>query len=64
MLQMVYFAHFLSQFSYGMIFWGSSSSLINVLIIQKRAIRIMLTLGPRSFVESVSKNWIYLNFLV
>jgi len=33
MLQMVYFAHFLSQFSYGMIFWGSSSSLRNVLII-------------------------------
>jgi hypothetical protein len=37
-----------SQINYGMIFWGSSSSMRNVFIIQKRAIGIMLRLGPRS----------------
>jgi hypothetical protein len=44
---MTYFAHFDSQINYG-IFWGSSSSMRNVFIIQKSAIRIMLRLGPRS----------------
>jgi hypothetical protein len=48
MLQMVYFAHFHSQISCGIIFWGSSSSMRNVFIIRNRAIRIMLRLGPRS----------------
>jgi hypothetical protein len=44
-LQMAYFAHFHSQINYGIIFWGSSSSMRNFFIIQKRAIRIMLRLG-------------------
>jgi hypothetical protein len=48
MLQIACFAHFQSQISYGMIFWGSSSSMRNVLIIKKRANRNMLRLGPRS----------------
>ena len=48
MLHMIYFVHFYSPISYGIIFWGSSSSLRNVFITQKRAIRIMLRLGPRS----------------
>jgi len=34
MLHMAYFAHFYSQISYGIIFWGSSSSVRNVFIIQ------------------------------
>jgi hypothetical protein len=42
------FAHFHSHISYGIIFWGSSSSMKNVFAVQKRAIRIMLRLGPRS----------------
>jgi len=42
---MVYFAHFHSHISYGIIFWGSSSSMRNVSIIQKWAVRIM---GPQS----------------
>ena len=46
-LLMVYFAHFYSCISYGIIFWGLSSPVRNVFIIQKRAIRIMLRLGPR-----------------
>jgi hypothetical protein len=45
---MAYFAHFHSQINYGVIFWGSSSSMKNVYIIQKRAIRIILRLGPSS----------------
>ena len=48
MLWMVYLAHFHSLISYGIIFWSSSSSMRNVLIIKKRAIRIKLSLGPRS----------------
>jgi hypothetical protein len=45
---MVYFAHFHSKISYGLIFLGSSSSMRNVFITQERAIRILLRLGPRS----------------
>jgi len=48
MLRMVYFAHFNSQISYNIIFWGSFSSMRNVFIIQKREIRIMLRMGPTS----------------
>ena len=47
-LHMVYFAHFYSFISCGLVFCGSSSSLRIVFIIQKREIRIMLRLGPRS----------------
>jgi hypothetical protein len=32
----------------GIIFWGSSSTMHNVFLLQKRIIRIMLGLGPRS----------------
>jgi len=34
-LRMVYFAHFYPHMTYGIVFWGSSSSMINVFIIQK-----------------------------
>jgi len=45
---MVYFGHFYSHISYGIVFWGSCSSMKHGFIIQKRAVRIMLRLGPRS----------------
>ena len=50
LLRMVYFARFYSQISYGVIIWGSTPSVRNVFIINKKktAIRIMLRLGPRS----------------
>jgi len=48
MFCMVYFAHLYSQIIYGIILWGSSSLMRNIFIIQRRAIRIMLRLGPRS----------------
>jgi hypothetical protein len=44
---MVYFACFIFT-NYSIIFWGSSSSMRNDFIIQKRQIRIMLRLGPMS----------------
>jgi len=52
-LHMVYFAHFYSHISYGIVLWGLSSSMRNVFIIQKRTIRIMLKLGPRSSYREV-----------
>ena len=48
-LCMVYFAHCYSQIIYCIIFWSSSSSMRNVFIIQKRAIRIMFREGQRSY---------------
>jgi hypothetical protein len=47
-LQVVYFAHFQSQLGFGIIFWGLSSTMRSVFVVQKWAIRIMLRLGPRS----------------
>ena len=46
-LRMVYFAHFCSHISYGIVFWGLSSSMRNVFIIQKRAIRVQGVLVDR-----------------
>ena len=48
MLRMVYFAHFRSKISNGVIFWGPLSSVRNFFVIQEREIRILLRLGPRS----------------
>jgi hypothetical protein len=47
-LRIVFFAHFQSLINYGIIIWGSSTTMQNVFLIQKRIIRIMLGLGPRS----------------
>ena len=47
-LRIVYFAYFQSLVNYGIIFWGSSSTMHNVFLMQKRIIRIMLGFGPSS----------------
>jgi hypothetical protein len=60
---MVYFAHFYSHISYGIVFWNSASSVKNVLIIQKRAVRIILRLGPRSSCREGLKKWDILSSL-
>lgn len=47
LLKMVYYANFHSILSYGIIFWGSSSFMNGIFVIQKRALRTMLHLGFR-----------------
>jgi hypothetical protein len=65
LLRMVYCALFYSQINYGIIFWGSSASIINVFIIQNTTVRIVLRLGPRSACrEGFKKIWVYSQFLV
>jgi hypothetical protein len=47
-LRMAYFAYFHSIITYGIIFWGSSTSMRNVFLIQEKVIRVTLGLGHRS----------------
>lgn len=47
-LRTVYFAYIQSVLSYGLIFWGGSSELEDVFVIQKWAIRIMKGLNKRT----------------
>jgi hypothetical protein len=61
-LCMLRFAHFSSHVSYGIVFWGSPTSMRNVFIIQKRAIKITLRLRLRGSCREVLKK--YLKFLV
>jgi hypothetical protein len=61
MLRMTYIAHFHLQLNYGIIFWGLSSSVRNVVIIKKtQPVGLCWDWVQESFVERVSKNWIYL----
>jgi hypothetical protein len=46
-LKSVYFAYFYSVMTYGIMFWGNSSSAERVFKIQKRAVRIMKGCGLR-----------------
>ena len=43
----LYYANFHSLLSYGVMFWGNSVDSNRIFILQKRAIRTMLKLGPR-----------------
>jgi hypothetical protein len=47
-LRSIYFAYFHSIASYGVIFWGNSSSSKKIFTLQKRIIRIMRGAHPRS----------------
>jgi hypothetical protein len=46
-LRVVYFAHFQSFILCDLIFWGTSTNMKQVFLLQKRIIRIMLGLQPR-----------------
>jgi len=46
-MRQVYFAHFHSLISYGLIFWGNSVEAVRVFKMQKRVIRLLCGLGPR-----------------
>lgn len=44
-LKLVYFANFVSKIRYGILFWGGSSEISTVFVLQKRALRTMLRLS-------------------
>jgi hypothetical protein len=46
-LKFVYFAYFHSIMSYGIVFWGNSTDGKKVFIIQKKIIRIMVSVKRR-----------------
>jgi len=47
-LCMVYFAYFYLVLQYGIIFWGNSTHAHQVFKLQKRVVRVMSDVGPRS----------------
>jgi hypothetical protein len=47
-LRMVYFAYFHSVLTYGIIFSGNSTNVHQVFKVQKRTVRVMTGVGPRS----------------
>jgi len=58
-LRIVYFAHFHTLIKYSIIFWGTSTTMHKVFVIQKRIIRIMLGIGPRNSCRTVLRNLTY-----
>ena len=55
-LKVIYFTHIHSILSYGIIFWGSSSSANKVFILQKKIIRIIMNTRPRDSCREVFRN--------
>lgn len=47
LLKLVYYSNFQSILSYGIIFWGNSSYVSGLFVVQKRALRTVLHLGYR-----------------
>jgi len=54
-LRTVYFSHFHSVMSYGVIFWGNSHLSNNIFKIQKRIIRIITNKGKRDSCQNLYK---------
>jgi hypothetical protein len=54
-LKSVYYSHFHSLITYGIIFWGNSSHNIHVLRLQKRVIRIITGSRPRDSCRQLFK---------
>jgi len=50
-LRIIYFAHFHTFIKYVTIFWGSSTIMHNVYLIQQGIIRIMLVIGTKSLIR-------------
>jgi hypothetical protein len=53
MLRLFYFAHVYSIMSYGIIFWGGSSHIHKVFILQKKIIRIITNTRPKDSYSEV-----------
>lgn len=49
--KLVYHSHFESHIRYGIAFWGCSSAANKVFLVQKRAIRYMCGLKPKSYIQ-------------
>jgi len=47
-LRMVFFEYFHSVLQYGIIFWGNSAHVHQIFKLQKRVVRVMCGVGPRS----------------
>lgn len=54
-LKAEYFAHIQSHLSYGVIVWGHSCNIRNLLELQKRAIRIMFNVNVRTLCKPLFK---------
>jgi hypothetical protein len=52
-LRLIYFAHVQSIMSYGIIFWGGSSHVKKVFILQKKIIRVITNIKPRGSCKKV-----------
>ena len=55
-LKIIYFAHIHTITSYGIIFWGNSSSAKKVFLLQKKIIRIITNARPRDSCREIFKN--------
>jgi hypothetical protein len=55
-LQTIYYAHIHSILSHGIIFWGRSSNVSKLFILQKRIIRIITNTGVRESCREAFKN--------
>ena len=55
-LRTIYFAHIHSILSYGIIFWGNSTNVNKLFILQKKIVRILSNIGPRDSCREAFKN--------
>nr|CAI5865042.1 unnamed protein product [Callosobruchus analis] len=58
-LKTVYYASFLSKARYGIIFWGGSSELQKLFVIQKQCLRVMTNIKGRDSCRDQTKNHSY-----
>jgi hypothetical protein len=54
-MRLIYFSHFYSVLSYGIIFWGNSVHSTCLFRIQKRTIRVITNSGKRDFCQELFK---------
>jgi hypothetical protein len=55
-LKTIYYAYFLSIVTYGVIFWSNSTDTNKVFLLQKKIIRTMMGINPRSTCKPFFKN--------
>jgi len=55
-LRVIYFAHTHSIISYGIIFWGNSTNVNKLFVLQKKIVRILSNIGSRDSCREAFKN--------